>query len=180
MPISDAVRETIKEEEILRREIRQQLESEKTRNKNSLVVFFNTSLGLWMLSTLAVGFITFGYAKAEAYFLESAANERRLERVGLEITGRVIGLQRALSQDHVVSSLLTRDDVINLWDAFMAPPTPVVGTKLKIYAVLPEFKDSSLASLGFEYFLLNEELKTGKDTSEFETEFFHWHPADEK
>jgi hypothetical protein len=47
----------LREEEIFRQEVRKELEQVSQVRRSRVLTFLNTSLGLWLLSTIVVGFL---------------------------------------------------------------------------------------------------------------------------
>ena len=58
-------KDKIIEEEKFRNEVRVSLSTSKT--ENSVMQFLNSAFGLWILSTVFIGLITFGYNKYTDY-----------------------------------------------------------------------------------------------------------------
>ena len=66
--ISDQDQERIRQEEIFRQEIRREI-AESTPNKTlgeKIWAFLNSPLGLWFLSTIAIGVLTWSFSEWQA------------------------------------------------------------------------------------------------------------------
>lgn len=68
----------IKAQEQYRREVSENLKSQKpTSSKSKIWNFLNTSLGIWLLSTVVVGFISWGYKSYKDNLNEKAEKNRQ-------------------------------------------------------------------------------------------------------
>jgi hypothetical protein len=64
--LSEEDRQRIQQEEIFRQEIRRDLERARATSQSlghRITRFLNTGLGLWFLTTVAVGLVSFSYTK---------------------------------------------------------------------------------------------------------------------
>ncbi len=76
----------IKEEEIFREEVRKDLEKQRTGSGGkSLIAFFNTGLGLWILSTIALGLFSFTWTSAQEHVNTKEADSKKLAQLRVEL-----------------------------------------------------------------------------------------------
>jgi hypothetical protein len=93
--LSDEDRQRIRQEEIFRQEIRQDLEKAKASNQSfprRVVNFLNTGLGLWFLTTVAVGLVSFSYAKWDEHNTKIRDNRTTERKLNIEISTRLTRL----------------------------------------------------------------------------------------
>ena len=96
-------KQRIHSEEIYRNEIRQQLDKkEKPSAKTKLWTFLNSTFGLWLLSTVAVGFITWSYTEWTKNKTEKSGKAELIRKLDSEITGRISFLEASLNKNDIV------------------------------------------------------------------------------
>jgi hypothetical protein len=81
--LSDDDKNRIRQEEFYRQEVQQALEREKSQPKSGwgkFVAFLNTGVGLWLLSSVALGFITWSYTKWDTNRIKRARTDILLRR----------------------------------------------------------------------------------------------------
>ena len=150
--LSDAEKNQILEQEIYRREVAQQLDTKQPKSTRKTVwEMLNSAIVLWLLSTVVVGLISFGYARwdkqrtADRLEAEQAAAKKREDRlaerkIDAEIASRlayvhsVTRLQK-VKQSAFASALRTLEDPSR-------EPYSV--------SVFPEYSKRSLRSLLWE------------------------------
>ncbi len=91
--LNDSVKNQIKMEEIYRSEIRQSISS---KNENKVLDFLNSPLGIWILSTIVIGIITFGYKKYKEKRKIVVENNLKLSRITSEIEFRIKHVDRVM------------------------------------------------------------------------------------
>jgi hypothetical protein len=99
--LSEDERAHILLEERYRADVRRQLDAERAAADNrfrKVLNFFGTPLGIWMLSTIAVGLITFGYSLARDQADEAKRNRAEVRQIDAEIVGRLESMRTALEQ----------------------------------------------------------------------------------
>ena len=82
----------IREEEVYRSEIRRELETQKSTTMtpgSRAWAFVQTPLGIWVLSTVLVGLIAWGYAQLQSALQRSTQKSQLIERTDTEAKSRV-------------------------------------------------------------------------------------------
>jgi len=129
----------LRDEEIFRLEVRSQLEAASRRPRSRLLTFLNSSLGIWLLSTIVVGSVSWNYS----WWTERRAREgqRRelIRKLDLEISNRIETLRQLLN------SLTSVED---FQMALQLSEKPGMG--MIALSVLPEFETRGLRSLLWE------------------------------
>jgi hypothetical protein len=131
-------KELIRQEEIFRNEIRQELDLKKKPRtwRQKLSAFFNTGFGLWLLSRILVGRLTFGYSWLQNRWAQEKQKDEQFDRVNMEIIIRISDFKASL--DHVTDSKSLHEALRNLDD----PSQPKYGK-----GVFPDFKERTFKSL---------------------------------
>lgn len=78
-------------EEIYREEIRREILAARAPESRSarLLAFLNTSLGIWLLSSIMVSFITWAYSEHQAKIAIEARNASVANRLDLELANKI-------------------------------------------------------------------------------------------
>jgi hypothetical protein len=163
--LTDKEQQRIRSEETFRHEVRRQLKKPESQTLPSkLKRFFNSPLGLWVLSSLVLTGLTTGYARLQAHFQARSAQEQ----------------QRRLAIEHLVAQLTVRIQYsLTLFHGGIkfpfTPPDVSPDLKRPMYCaaldaalddsaetrLFPEFKEVSTYSLLLELEQLNPSLDTG-------------------
>lgn len=103
-------------------------------------VFLNTPFGLWFLTTIAVGMLTWSYSQWQASQICEKENEQQLRQLYLEVAGRVEALDTlataASDKRKFYEALPVLDD-----------PKAFYGVS---FGIFPEYQGRSMRSLLFE------------------------------
>ncbi|WP_298426960.1 hypothetical protein [uncultured Kordia sp.] len=128
---------------------------EKTITKEKLWRFVNTSFGIWLLSSVMVGFFTFSYAKLSESISSRKNKKKQILMLDQEIEGRIY--QLISKQERRRDSIDVSDEVIeqssrnritkDVWFDFKATP---VGNYEGLYNMYPEFSERNIVSLMVE------------------------------
>ncbi len=104
--ISDEEKQRIWEQESYRFEVRRQLEAEKPAPtlRRKLWTFLNSPVGIWILATLLVGGVSWGYIKWEAARSERDAFRSVIVKLDAEIESRLRYAYDMLSRETVRNS----------------------------------------------------------------------------
>ena len=82
----------VRDEEVYRSEVRRELEAQKskpTTRSGKVWAFVQTSLGIWLLSTVVVGLITWGYTQLQGALQRSNAQLQVVQHADAEAKSRV-------------------------------------------------------------------------------------------
>jgi len=90
----------IRLEEIFREEVRAELSTTKpkTWQKKSLA-FFNSALGIWLLSSVALGLVSWSYSRLSESIAEKKENNGAIQKLDIEITARIRRFEAFLAND---------------------------------------------------------------------------------
>ena len=97
--LSEQERERILLEERYRSEVRAELDSDAVKSKkqsDSVVTFLNSALGIWLLSTVAVGLITWSYSVYHDHLGDMNRKASEARQIDLEIMHRLRVMKTAL------------------------------------------------------------------------------------
>ena len=98
---------------------------------SGFVHFFNTSLGLWLLSTVAVSFVTFGYGVFDAQSNSQREREKRFIDIQSELINRLDVAIFHLNKNHVS-------------EIMMVNSTRILDKKSDDIFIAPEFENASV------------------------------------
>jgi len=170
--LSDEDPACIKAEEIYRAEVRRSLEREMSVPKANglsrrVFSFFNSAFGLWLLSTIVIGLVTFSYSKYNDARQVRVQKQLFEERLADEIGARVNDLASLVSPDVLFWPSTTQAtikngsalEVVQRLDAYMEDPPDDYKT-FPITNVFGEFRSQSLRDL------LNASLSQSKSDRE--------------
>jgi hypothetical protein len=128
-----------------------------------ITAFLNTSLGIWFLSTVAVGGISFFYSQMSSYLTERSRKRAQIERLHIEIINRLIqyaGHSEEIEEHSNYDSAEPHEDLSDATIALIAPPSTLKDSKYPIYAAFSEYSGRPIASLLVEIaFLLNQDQR---------------------
>lgn len=143
--LTDEEKNQIRLEEIFRHHVRKELEKINTPSSHlaRLVSFFNTGLGLWLLSTLAVGFISWGYGEWSRHQENQRNTTELIRKLDLEIGVRLRHFDVVITN---ANSLKTY--YIALWG--LEQPSGIIEGLPN--TVFPEFSRRSFRSLLWELY----------------------------
>lgn len=134
----------IREEEIYRQEIRQQLEGEKLTPSRRLRLWeaVNKPFVLWSLSTILVGLISLAYTTREAQRKEQSQKKEAINKIDLEIRNRIGGSLKYLDKLQQDGQPFDPDDM------FQALFNYLDKNSGEYAAILyPEYKDKGFPAL---------------------------------
>ncbi len=178
--MTDEERKEIREEEIYRDEIRKSL-SNKKEQTNKIWQFFNSSFGIWFLSTIVIGLFTFFFNNYIQNQKEKAERAQKIQKLDLEIESRIsqfwVHMESTTKKLNDTTFTLKEgvgiDSVRIFWKAFKNPSCSVCENPISI-AMYAEFERRSTVSLIIELSsLLDDEpkhKKSDKFTSEEDTD----------
>ena len=128
-------------------------ENNNTR-KNKIWKFVNSSFGLWLLSTVFVGIITFVYSKLNESISISSDQKNRIIKLDQEIEGRFYQLiskqerrRDSINVDFENDFIPEQETMKEIWFEFKASPK---GYYQGLYVVYSEFSERNIASLMIE------------------------------
>jgi hypothetical protein len=176
----------IREEELFRLEVRSELAAEIQNKaqaepkKNKVWLFLNSTLGMWVLGTVALGLVSFGYTTYTDYRTQKQERSTRIRKLDLEIEWRlsqfIMALEPYAAHDEkgaFVSPLrlkpeYTGQHVLKLWHRYK--DLPANNGPQTIHA---EFEKRNLASLMVELdSILTEEERRKPESEDEETPFY--------
>jgi hypothetical protein len=148
--LSDSDKQRIRAEEIFRSEVRRELEAKKRqlRGWQRAWSLANTSFGIWFLSTIVIGLVTWSYSSVQEH---ARTNERKAETVrklDTELTGRIHG---ALVQLEALRRRLEGKAYDATRSETFATAVQALDSANSIY---PEYRSRSFSSLVLELGLL--------------------------
>nr|WP_299385306.1 hypothetical protein [Allomuricauda sp.] len=145
---------------------------QKEEKKISVIwKYLNSALGIWFLSTVGVGLISFGYAKISYNLEEKTKRNQLIAKIDTEIESRLYQFKYkanrktdSLTINNSFNNQLYRQNtngksIKEYW--FQLKQSPDDGY-IGYYSVFPEFENRNLLSLLFELKALlrkNEEIK---------------------
>jgi hypothetical protein len=97
-------KEQIKHEEIFREEVRRELTGPSSR-VGRFIGFLNSPLGIYFLSTVLIGLLSFGFTRWQAAKEHQIAAEEQLRKVSVEISFRIRQMDDALSRAEAATTI---------------------------------------------------------------------------
>lgn len=157
-------KDKIKAEEIFRYEIQKDLKK-SNKPKKSIWNFINSAFGLWLLSSVFLGFLTYQYNQWNEGKKTSDRRSRQVRKLDIEIYRRVMILNGEV--DHLLSFQpdSTEDDPDRVFSRNLEKSIRKMNSKTDY--VFEDFRKRKLSSLLFELYSLAED----KDRPMLETTF---------
>ncbi len=141
--LSDTEKKKIYQEEMYRFEVKKQIEGDKPK-RNKLVSFFNTNLGLFLLSSVLLSGLTFGYT-IYSNNLKNRREEKILKaKLKQEINTRISYIES-------IAKVMMRENFPDISKAFMGSADGGEFNRLE------EFRNRTIYSLTTEYFILQNQ-----------------------
>jgi hypothetical protein len=134
--LSSDDKKRIRAEEIFREEVRREVSRKK---EAGILSFLNSSLGIWLLSTIVVGVFSWSYTVWKESRSHAQESQEKIRRLDTEIAGRVRFLEGYLP------SVKKRED---FWLALWAVDQP--GDSRLSVTVFPEYHSRGLTALMWE------------------------------
>ena len=130
--------------------------------------FLNTSLGIWFLSSVVLGGLSFGYTKWSAWQAEATKRQEATVRVKLEVSQRlaqVVAHYERLRRTKKNDEAARLEELAKLLNAAIQPPASGNGAQgPTVFAAHTEFKDRPLLSMAVELLTLDQSPK-GRDAA---------------
>lgn len=142
--LPEEVKQQIRLEELYRDEVRREL---NTKKKNKYWEFINSSFGIWLLSSVVIALITWGYTQISQSIADSRKNRTELRKYDIEIEGRFQILK---------SRLQNLQQNANYFDAIMDFSSGNNGI------IFNEYRGKGVRSLLLEQFILTSGKKEKK------------------
>jgi hypothetical protein len=143
--LSSEEKNRIRAEEVFRQEVRREL---STKKDGKLLTFLNSALGIWLLSTIVVGLLSWSYTVWRDSRASASQTAETIRRLDAEIASRIHFLQSYLP------SVQKRED---FWTALWMIEQPR-DAHLTL-TVFPEYNSRGLTSLLWELRTLTPELQ---------------------
>ncbi|HCE46865.1 MAG TPA: hypothetical protein DET40_25235 [Lentisphaeria bacterium] len=137
------------------------------QKKNRLMAFLNTSLGLWLLSTCAVGLISFGYKQLSSYTSEKEKKSNQIIRIKIEIAQRVAQYLSQIKETVEAKGFdvnIPNEKIASATLSLLKPPSATKDSKYQIYAAFDEYKDRPVVSLIVELTVIVDEKERERVT----------------
>jgi hypothetical protein len=104
--LADEEREHIRQEEIFRQEVRRAIEERHVKSRVKLWRFVNTSFGIWLLSTVAIGLISWSYTNWTEAKEKQRTTQELIGKLDLEIVARARNFESLLESVSNMQGLL--------------------------------------------------------------------------
>jgi hypothetical protein len=137
--------ERIRREEILREEIAKTLKKPQSR-KEQVWSFFNSNLGLFLLSSILLSGLTYGFTEHTQKLAQQRQMDETIQKLDLEIAKRVSYLPGVLKVQFSWTDLQTLKKAV-LGKLKIRPGVETVGDS---DAIFPEYNSRTLPSLLWE------------------------------
>lgn len=137
--LTDETKNQIRNEEIYRLEIQEDLRKSK-KDKNKIWIFLNSSFGIWLLSSVALSIITWGYTQITSAVSENRKNLIDIAKHDAEIGTRIKSYKIKLSKSQSISEYFEANNCFIVGQCY----------DLNSQTTLPEFKDKNLRALLLE------------------------------
>lgn len=148
--LTDEQKRHIREEEKFRREVQRQLEAEKPSpsTRKTSWELLNSPFALWLLSTVFVGLIGWGYANIQEFNKEQAHKKEIKRKVLNEISNRAIGSQFVLFDAGTKLAQRDPDSPRSLFSTITEMfDGKAIGAKSNVNSIYPEYQNRSFLSL---------------------------------
>lgn len=146
--LSEDEKARIRLEEVFREELREELKTAKAKTwRKQALAFFNSALGIWLLSSVALGFVTWTYSRWTETLTKERENREAVEKLEIEIAARIKRFC-SLATPSTFSDI-SRDSNETYFIALISLDNPSAQDKLSL-GVFPEFAHRGLRSLLWE------------------------------
>lgn len=174
MELNKFEKEKIKLEELYRVEIRNSLVPSTPKG---IWYYLNSSFGLWFLSTVAIGILSFSYSSVDQKIKNKALKESQIAKLDLEIESRIFQLKNITTRIQDSISHISEDNLLHngalysyqeqtcseikcIWRDFKMSPKQSL---LSFHSIYEEFGDRGIISLISE---LSSLVETEKEKQE--------------
>ena len=141
MSLTEEEKEKIRHEEIFRAEVRASIENDSpSLTKKKIWKFLNSPFALWLLSSIVVGLLTWGYSQWQASEIELAKRRETINRLDIEIVSRLRAAQA------IIRTAQTKEQ---LYLAVIATNGGAEHVNFN-FGVFPDLKNRTLRSLFYE------------------------------
>jgi hypothetical protein len=140
MSLTEEEKERIRREEIFRAEVRASLDSDSHHPAEKVWKFLNSPFGLWVLSSILLGLLTWSYSQWQASETDSVKRRDTIKRIDTEIASRLRVAQT------MVRAAQTKEQ---LYMAVIALNGGAAHVHFD-FGVFPDLKHRSLRSLLYE------------------------------
>jgi hypothetical protein len=156
--LTDEEKGKIKAEEIFRDEIRKELSEKVGKSfRNKIWTFMNSSLGIWLLSTVVVGLIVYFYNNNKLENELSANNAATIQKLETETSNRLQQFKSALLCQDPSKIYYQKDELAYMIDGILVSDGSLSLQK-PIY-IFPEYKERTMNSLLYEIGRLTRDKK---------------------
>lgn len=147
MILTEQERHRIRLEEIFRSEVKEQIEKAKGRpsRRARFLAFFNTGLGLWLLSSIAVGTISWSYSEWSRYQQSKETKQELIRKLDLEIAVRLRYFNSLVSE---------ANNLRTFYEALRGLEQPSWLVRGLPNTVFPQFSERSFRSLLWELYTI--------------------------
>lgn len=138
--LTDEEKQRIRQEEIFRQEVRETLGQDKkaVSFQAKLWKFVNTTFGIWLLSTVAVGLITWSFTSWNENKEKERITKESIRKLDVEIFVRVNNFSKLLESINKLKQFMLAIDTLDRSDLILSA------------GVFPEYKERTLGSLLLE------------------------------
>jgi hypothetical protein len=145
--MNDQDKERIRREEIYRQEVRQEIAESAQRKtfRKRIWAFMNSPLGLWFLSTVAIGMLTWSYSQWQANEAREKEDQQHARRLYMEVVMRI---------KSVGNLLANAQNKEQFFGAMSILDNPTLGNLS--FSIFPQFRNRSVRSLLWELALLDK------------------------
>lgn len=132
-----------------------------------IIEFLNTNLGIWFLSSIMIGAISFTYSFVSNKLVENSKREESISRLRIEVIQRIdqagalviefdnqyLGSEAQLLEAETQNKI---HEFVKIIDAFLRPPSASSSeTPFRIYSGFQEFNNRPLRSLLIELSIID-------------------------
>jgi hypothetical protein len=174
--MTDDDKDRIRKEEVFRFEVRRSLEPPKTISQRVLA-FFNTALGIWLLSSVVVTSISLVYTKHQDEKAEAKRIQDRRNELRIEVEIRASQWAHRVAERLQVSDEITPAEFAQLYQTLLDPPASERAKQHGIYSAFTEFEKRSLISLVQEVRVLAATQAESKQSTLAQSFLLEWNPA---
>jgi hypothetical protein len=128
----------IKAEESLRSQIRNELTPQE-KQKNSVLAFLNSAVGIWLLSSVTIGLITWAYSQWSESEKAEKEKSTTISKIDIEMTNRIFDFENNLN--NASNYIAYQSAIYGFLRSANAPKQAPVQT------VLNEYEDVSTRAL---------------------------------
>lgn len=119
-------------------------------DRKRVLEFLNSNLGIWLLSSVVLGIITFCYGQLNSHLSEKEKRAENITKLQIEIVQRVMQFQMhiaPITESKEFNQEIPNKEIQTILWSILAVPEESKETEYPIYPAFQEYKERPMVSL---------------------------------